>query len=263
LSVQVTINGKTAVKQYDAIDILSQVVAAEMGSSFHTEALKAQAVAAHTYIKYYNNLGKAPSVPISAADDKIINAVKSVRDKLVYYDSKPINAVYHACAAGKTNSAADVWGGAVSYLVSVESKYDHLYSGYQSTKQYSVANFKSIIKEKVGIDLEGSPSEWIKVLTRTSGGYVGNVSIGGEKTFVLNGKSKTITGRDLRENILSFGIKSAKFDYSANKSTVTFTTYGYGHGVGMSQVGANLYAQKEGLSYSKILTHYYKGTTVK
>ena len=254
--LQVTVNG--TVQRLPAADILSQVVMAEMGSSFQTEALKAQAVAAHSYIKYYNNLGKAPSVVTRTPDSTVISAVKSVQDKLVCYNGSPINAVYCASTAGRTNSSADVWGGSVPYLVSVESPYDSQTSGWQGTKTYTVSEFQSLVKQKTGITLTGDPAGWLQVTSRTSGGYVGNLTLGGQASF---GSTK-LTGRVMRETITGFALRSASFDYAVSGNTITFTTYGYGHGVGMSQHGANEYA-KHGWNYVQILTHYYTGTTVK
>lgn len=254
--LEVTIGG--TVQRLPAADVLSRVVMNEMSSSFETEALKAQAVAAHTYIKYYNKLGKAPSVGSRTPTAKVINAVKAVQDKMVYYNGSPINAVYCASVVGRTNSAADVWGGSIPYLVSVESPYDSGTPGWKGKTTYSVSEFQSLVKQKTGIALTGDPAGWLKVTSRTSGGYVGNITLGGKTSF----GSTRLTGRVMRETITGFQLRSAKFDYAVSGETITFTTYGYGHGAGMSQHGANEYA-KRGWTYDKILTHYYTGTVVK
>ncbi len=255
-TLTVSVNGR--VQTLSVVDAVSRVVMNEMGSSFETEALKAQAVAAHTYIKYYNNLGKAPSVGARTPDAKVINAVTAVQDKMVYYNGSPINAVYCASVADRTNSAADVWGGNIPYLVSVESPYDRNTTGWQGRVTYSVSQFQSLVKQKTGISLTGDPAGWLSVTSRTSGGYVGNLTLGGYASY----GSTRLTGRVMRETITNFALRSAKFDYSVSGDTITFTTYGYGHGVGMSQHGANEYA-KRGWTYDQILTHYYTGTVVK
>ena len=86
------------------------------------------------------------------------------------------------------------------------------------------------------------------------------MSVCGQTKCTINGKARTITGRVLRENILS--LKSAKFEVKVEGDQFIFTTYGYGHGVGMPQIGANLYAKNEKWSYQKILKHYYTGVTI-
>lgn len=250
--------GGGAPQKLDAADIIARVVAMEMDSSFEVEALKAQAVATHTFIQYCNNNGKAPSVPTRTPDAKIKNAVASVLDKMIYYNGKPINAVYHATSAGKTNASEDVWGEKIPYLRSVEVKYDHLAPGYQATASFSKDDFKTLVSKNTGVTLSSNASNWVKIQSRTQGGYVANISLDGQKT---------VTGRQMRESILlvngTMKLRSAKFDYAVKGDTVVFTTYGYGHGAGMSQTGANLYAKKDGWSYDRILKHFYTGVTVK
>lgn len=259
--IYLSVNGE--VKEYSALDAVAGNVAAEMDDYFEDEAIKAQAVAAHTYMVYTNSLGKAPILPMRTPSNNIKKLVKSVIDKLIYYDNKPINAVYFATAGGYTANAKDIWGSEIPYLKSVESKYDSQASGYKSTKTYTQDNFKSIISDKAGITLSGDAKNWVKILSTVDGGYIGNISIGGKTKATVNGKKRTLTGYVLRDFILSYGIRSTKFEYSVGDGTVSFTTYGYGHGVGMSQNGANLYAKKEKRNYKWILEHYYTGVTIK
>lgn len=253
------------VKEYSVLDAVAQNVAAEMDDYFEDEAIKAQAVAAHTYMVYTNSCGKAPVLPLRTPSANIKSLVKSVIGKLIYYNSKPINAVYFATSGGDTASAKDIWGSEIAYLKSVPSKYDNLVKGYKTTKTYSADDFKSIIKKNAGISLTGSAESWLKILSFGDGGYVGNMSLGGKKKATINGSSRTITGNLFRESILSYGIRSPKFEFSLSDdaSSITFTTYGYGHCVGMSQNGANMYAKKDGRGYSWILKHYYTGVTIK
>ena len=120
--------------------------------------------------------------------------------------------------------------------------------------------------EKTGIDLTGDPSGWLSVETNVDGFYVGQMNVGGYHSYTdSSGDSVKITGRVFREKIMSFELRSSAFDveYDANSDKFIFTTYGYGHGVGMSQNGANALATYLGYDYKEILTYYYQGTEVK
>ena len=253
----VKINGKTGT--YDAYELLCKIVAAEMGEPFDEEALKAQTIAAHTYIVYYNTYfsGSPPSVVTKTPGSKVKKAVAEVLDKLIYYNGKPAMTVYHSISAGKTVDAKDVWGAHIAYLVSVDSPVDKQVSAYKQTVTYSEEDMAELILDKMGIDLKQSkldPEDWFEVLNYTSGDYNGAMKVGGETTYRSSGSTVTITGRVLREKILN--LRSACFDMDYDGGKFSITTYGYGHGVGMSQQGANQYAL-EGKDYEWILTHYY------
>lgn len=261
--VWVTVNGKA--QELALLEVLPQIVENEIGSSAEPEALKAQAVAAHTYIQYYNDRGNAPAVSLKAVypanQAKMDAAIQAVADKIITVNGKAVYTPYCAASAGKTNSSVDVWGGPLSHLVSVESKYDNQDAKNWGTKKtIPVSEVKSLLETKGGITVSGKPEEWFKVINYTVGGYNKNMSVCGQTQCTINGKAQTITGRVLRENILS--LKSAKFDVTVEGDSFIFTTYGYGHGVGMPQIGANLYAKNEKWSYQKILTHYYTGVTI-
>ena len=261
-NLTVMVNGRKVTST--AFDLVCQIVANEIGNSSPTEALKAQAVAAHTYLVYYNNIGQIPTVGLKTPSTAVKNAVASVIDELVYYNGSPALTVYSAMSAGRTNSSKEVWGGHYPYLVSVESQHDTTASGYKVEKQYSAQFVSDVVKTKLGITLTGDPNEWFEVKTLTSGGYNDIVSVGGKTTYVnASGKTANITGRYLRESVLS--LRSAAFDveYDSESETFTFTTYGYGHGVGLSQWGAIYYAQRDGWDYKQILKHYYKGVEIK
>ena len=255
--VWVTVNGKA--QELALLEVLPQIVENEIGSSAEPEALKAQAVAAHTYIQYYNDRGNAPAVSLKAVypanQAKMDAAIQAVADKIITVNGKAVYTPYCAASAGKTNSSVDVWGGPLSHLVSVESKYDNQDAKNWGTKKtIPVSEVKSLLETKGGITVSGKPEEWFKVINYTVGGYNKNMSVCGQTQCTINGKAQTITGRVLRENILS--LKSAKFEVKVEGDQFIFTTYGYGHGVGMPQIGANLYAKNEKWSYQKILTHY-------
>lgn len=261
--VWVTVKGKQ--QELALLEVLPQIVENEIGSSSEPEALKAQAVAAHTFIRYYNDRDSAPAVSLKAVypanQAKMDAAIRAVADKIMTVDGKAVYTPYCASSAGKTNSSVDVWGGNLSHLVSVESKYDSQDTkNWGTRKTMSVSEVKSLLETKGGITVSGKPEEWFKIINYTAGGYNKNMSVCGQTQCTINGKTQTITGRVLRENILS--LRSAKFDVKVEGDSFIFTTYGYGHGVGMPQIGANLYAKNEKWSYQQILTHYYTGVTI-
>ncbi len=255
---ELTVNSGGSKITDDAYTILSQVVANEMNDTIATEALKAQAVAAHSYILNAMKSGTTASVGMNNnPSTKIKNAVKEVVDKLVYVNGKVAYTPYFAIAADYTNSARDVWGGTYSHLVSVESEYDSQATGYKKTKTLTEDYVIDKIVDYFGREPEGDPSDWFEVDSYTSGGYNDKMTVGGIST----------TARTLREKVFvnggTFDLRSTKFDVTYDGDRFTFTTYGYGHGVGMSQMGADGYARYAGWSYDEILEHYYTGATVK
>ncbi len=236
----------------DAYDIVCKVVQNEVGSNFSKEAIKAQAVATYTYIKYYESVGSVAPVSMNQnVSSTVKSCVSAVKGKAIYYGGSPILSMYYSCNSGKSADNTDVFGKSLPYLTSVESKYDSLASAYKRTKSYSQAEVKSMIEDYYDITLSSDPSNWIKIKNRVSANLVGDISIDGNKD------SK---GKSLRA---ALGLRSACFDVSYSGGVFTFTTYGYGHMVGMSQYGANYYATKDGWNYIQILQHYYKGATVK
>ena len=240
----------------------------EIGSSFAAEAIKAQAVAAYTHVKWNNLYGNNPSVVLKEnVSDNVRSLVSQVIGQAVYYNGEIIQAVYSASSAGYTASSGNVWSVQLPYLQSVYCELDELYDpNYGKTKTFSSADIKARIYNTTGIVLNDDPSEWIKVIGFTEGKYVGEMSIGGHSSYVdTSGKTVNITGRNFREYIMSYDIRSVAFDVDYDPSTdmFTFTTYGYGHGVGLSQNGANAIAAHWGWDYKQILEFYYQGTIVK
>lgn len=251
-------------------------VAAEMPITYEDEALKAQAVACITNALRLKDTGGFDVDGADISDDtsthqgymslnerkekwgdsfekyeeKLEKAVKAVEGKALYYDGKLCIAAFCAISTGTTETAENVWGNAVPYLVSVKSSGDALSPSYSVTAQYSLLQTKECL-EKLGLKTDGlnDLSDIFSDIKKSSAGTVLNIKAG-EKEF---------TGEDLRE---AFSLKSAAFDVKCSKDSVTFTTYGYGHGVGMSQYGADSMA-KRGFDYEEILKHYYKGAAVK
>ncbi len=250
----VNVGGK--VVEYTPAELLPRIAEAEIGSS-SPEAIKAQVIAAHTFIRYYNDQGSAPTVAQKNPTTTVKNAAAEVLDLIMTVNGKPVYTPYCAATAGRTNSSAEVWGGTLSHLQSVESKYDHLDTkNWGSKKTIAISTVREKL-EAVGITVSGEPSTWFEVINYTAGGYNKNMKICGQTSCTISGKKKTITGRIVRENIL--GLKSAKFEVTVSGDNLIFTTYGYGHGVGLSQMGAHYYAKEAGWSYEQILTHYYTG----
>ncbi|MEG2038895.1 MAG: class B sortase [Oscillospiraceae bacterium] len=253
-TLTVKINGKT--KKYNAYDLLCQIVENEMGGTFNAEALKAQAVAAYSYIKYNNDLGIHPSVLVKTSPSQSTkSAVKAVLGEAVYYNGSICNTTYFSTSAGETNDARNVWTGHLPYLVSVDAPEDTNNKYYGVTTTFSKSDMASYIKKYLAVDANkyGDPETWFEDIQTFDGTkYVDTISVCG----------KTITGRQLRENMLKNAIYSHAFDVKYKNNKFIFTTYGYGHGVGMSQHGAE-YLASQGESYESILKHYYTGVKIK
>ena len=251
------------------------VVAAEMPASFEEEALKAQACAARTYtvIRQNSAASKHPEADIcgdstccqayierSAAEarwglnageygGKIDRAVAGTDGLGVLYAGQPIQALFFSSAAGRTVDAAEVWGNSVAYLKSVDSPEGDEVPNYHSQVTLTGEEVKTLTLETYpGADLSGDPSAWFGEASRNEGGGVVSMPLGGI----------TLTGGQLRA---LFSLRSACFTVTWDGERFTFDVTGYGHGVGMSQYGANAMA-KDGSSFEDILTWYYTGAEV-
>jgi len=256
----------------DAFDITARTVQGEIGSRFHDEAVKAQAIAIYTYIKYQNSINVAPSLPVAAtATQRIADLTREVFGELIYHDNRIINAVFSASSAGYTSSARNVWGSEVAYLQSVRTQFDEQHDPNMGmTIIYTSAEIRDAVQQQTGITLTGNPANWLRINNHIDTVYVGEMSIGGRTTFTNAGREITFTGRVFRERVMQFGnaerrFRSASFSfaYDATTDTFTFTTNGYGHGVGMSQNGANILATHRGFTYKEILRFYYTGVEIR
>lgn len=250
-----------------AIDIVSRIVQNEVGNTFAPEAIKANAVAAYTYVKYHNLHGNTPQCVLKdTASESVRTLVGSVIGEAIYYDGSLIQAVYFASSAGGTLSSKDVWGGELPYLQRVECDFDAKYDpNYGKETMFTADEMKQYVKKETGFELTGDPAYWFEIDNRISGKYVGDMTIGGQSYYNdSSGKSVGITGRRFREDIMGYAIRSSAFDISYNSSTqkFTITTYGYGHGVGLSQHGSNILAREKGWDYIDILTFYFTDTEV-
>lgn len=252
-------NGSTVKLELE--EYLVGVVGAEMPASFHEEALKAQAIIARTYTlkalqrglkltdnnstqNYKSNieLQKMWKNNYNTYYQKIKNAVDSTKGMYLTYNGEYIDAVYHSTSNGKTENSEYVWGNAFPYLVSVESPYDTSNSSFYN----SVFIPFSTLSEKLQLNV--NINTFFNIISKTTGGRVNKIEIDG----------KSYTGVEIR-NML--GLRSADFELDVGSEGVIFKTRGYGHGVGMSQYGANGMA-KNGYNYAQILNHYYKEVVI-
>ena len=250
-------------------EYLIGVVAAEINPAYHEEAIKAQVIAAHTKLEYtkFHNTPENAHITDSPAShqgyltdneqkekwgenyktyyEKIKKCVEEVMNVIIVYENKPINAVFHAISNGQTENATDVWGGEYPYLVSVQSVGDKLSPAYKSETTVKSDSFKKKVNEN-GATLEENPEKWVKKITYTDTGMVKEIIIG----------DKSFKGTEIRT---LFDLKSSTFAVKYDDGSFIFTVCGYGHGVGMSQYGANYMAQ-QGFSYEQILEHYYQNS---
>lgn len=253
------------IKEMSVEDYVFGVVAAEMPASYEIEALKAQAVAAYTYACYKRENAKTKEYDITtdftvdqsfktkeqAITDwgenseqyveKIETAVKETEQSVLVYDGKPILAVYHALSCGNTYSAKDVWNKDIPYLQSVSCADDKLAKNYTSSFTFTE---KELTEKFSGNDAFEGKSIIGKRKTAKSG-IVTSLEVFG----------KEFSGNEVREIL---DLPSSNFSCTADNGKYIFTVNGYGHGVGMSQNGANSMA-KQGYDFLEILTHFYKG----
>ena len=237
------------------------VVSAEMPASFNIEALKAQAILARTYALKSIESGKVLTDTVSTQrymDDnelkaywgndfntyynKVKSAIDSTSNLVLKYNNNYIEALYHSTSNGKTEDAVYVWGNSIPYLKSVDSSYDLSATSYLRTEQKDLTNVLNIL----GIDWNDNSN--LEIISRNESGRITKLRFG----------DKTYTGVEFR-NLL--GLRSADFDLEIKDGMLIITTRGYGHGVGMSQYGANGMA-KAGYNYEQILNHYYTGVNL-
>ncbi|MCL1820055.1 MAG: SpoIID/LytB domain-containing protein [Oscillospiraceae bacterium] len=225
-------------------DYLRGVMAGEVPASFPEEALKAQAVAARTYIM--RNPAATfiddPSTCMAYSDKydpRLDAAVENTDGEVLMYDGEPILAVFFSTSSGKTENAADVWGGEYPYLVAVDSIGEDDSPGRHASITVDLSDFWAALD---GV----APSETpFGTVARTPSGGVSSIEISGVE----------VKGTELRA---LFGLNSTNFTVAIINGKVVFETVGYGHGVGMPQYGACAMAL-EGAGYEEILRHYYTG----
>ena len=265
------------IEEVNLDEYLYGVVSAEMPANYETEALKAQAVVARTYTIYQmrHNSNKHENADIcdnyaccqawiSKEDriskwngeeaesnwNKIEEAVNSTTGKIVTYNGEPINAFFHSNSGGVTESSVNIWGGIdYPYLKSVETAGEDGYKQYTSQVEISKQDLVNRLKEKYqDCEIDYSQENCIQILEYTSSGRVKTIKFG----------NKEIAGTEARSIL---GLKSTNFTFSINGDIVTFSVTGYGHGVGMSQTGADSMA-KSGANYEEIIKHFYTNVEI-
>lgn len=261
------------VEQLSLGEYLWGVVAAEMPASFELEALKAQAVAARTYWACLLGSGKHEGADVCGESvccqayverqeacanwgekgkdyaARISAAVEQTDGLCVTYAGKPIQALFFSSAPGSTVDAQTVWGREVPYLVSVDSPEGDEVPNYRSQLTMTTGEFRSLVQEQYpDADLSGPVSGWLSEFVWEPSGTVNTVKVGGV----------TLTGGQARKLL---GLRSACFGVSVKGEEMTFHVTGHGHGVGMSQYGANAMA-RQGKDFEEILTWYYTGAQV-
>ena len=267
------------VEEISAFDYVVGAVSAEMPATFESEALKAQAVAAYTYAVRQAEKAKAyPDESLCGAylsNDsskyqayftenqtkqyygenyeeyikKIKKAVSEVEGEYLVYEDEPIIAAFHSLSTGKTETAENVWGGNIPYLVSVESEYDSKSPKYTEIYEFTDSEMKELLEKAFdGIELNENAEEWFTNENLSDAGNVLSVKAG----------NREVTGQEIRS---ALSLRSASFEIEYDDG-FKITTKGCGHCVGMSQYGANEMA-KTGKNYKEILEHYYKGAEIK
>ena len=250
-------------------DYLWGVTAAEMPASFHPEALKAQSVAARTYLAGAGG-DKHPEADICADphccqawvsreeaesgwgeraeefSEKVARAVAETDGLVLLYEGEPIQALYFSSAPGSTVDARAVWGTHVPYLVSVSSPEGEQVPNYHSRLTLTGEQLRALVLEQYPqAELSGPCEGWLTEVEREPSGTVSRLKLGGI----------SMTGGQLRKLL---GLRSACFTTSVKGEEITFHVTGYGHGVGMSQYGANELAG-QGKDFRAILQWYYTG----
>ncbi len=253
-------------------EYLYGVVAAEMPATYHIEALKAQATVARTYTLYKMQSGQGKHEGADICDsslccqawinkedrltkwdeksrdenwNKIVESVVSTQGKIITYEGKPINAFFHSNSGGATEIPFNVWGGSnYPYLKTVETAGEDAYSQYQSEAILS----KDEVIEKIKVNHPDIKVDWtlpdpIQISERTESGRVKTIRFG--NTNISGVEARTV-----------FGLKSANFQVNTDDKNVIFSVIGYGHGVGMSQTGADSLANT-GKNYEEIIHHFY------
>ncbi|MBQ7231288.1 MAG: stage II sporulation protein D [Oscillospiraceae bacterium] len=262
-TVLTVVNRAGNLQQMTLREYLVGVVLSEMPADFEPEALKAQAVVARTYTRKRMEGSKHGEAAVcmdpgccqgwqSGEDyleaggrerslNKVRSAVADTDGLVLRYDGRLIDATYFSCSGGTTEDAVAVWGQDVPYLRSVESPGEEEAPRFTDSVSFTSAEFAG----KLGLSGEGDPGSWFGATTHTAGG--------GVETMVIRGK--TFTGTQLRSKL---GLRSTAFEVAVSGKTITVTTRGFGHRVGMSQYGAQAMAQS-GSTYDEILAHYYSG----
>lgn len=256
---EVTIKRKDSTITLPMSEYLVGVVGCEVDATYEIEALKTQAIVARTYAlrKINNNDILTDDTTTQCYKDekqlrdkwgnsynkyykRVKEAILDTKDLAIYYDNKLIDAVYHSLSNGYTEDAKEVWGSDIEYLVSVESSWDKKDKHFENVVSKDMDEFLRLLGVK-------TPN--YSILSRDKTGRIKEIMVG----------DKIFSGTEFRKLL---GLKSTDIKIDINNNKVNLTTYGYGHGVGLSQEGAN-YLAKDGYKYDEIIKYYYKGVNIK
>lgn len=266
------------IEEVNLEEYLYGVVSAEMPANFHEEALKAQGIVARTYTMYKiihsggkhgeahicdsslccqawiskeNRMNRWDANEAEANWNKIVNCVNSTAGKIITYNGEPINAFFHANSGGTTEMPINVWGGSgYPYLQVVQTAGEEGYSQYNSEVELTKQEVLEKIKEKYSeIEIDFADENAIQIVEYTDSGRVRTAKFG----------NINLSGVEVRS---IFGLRSANFTIEQTETTIKFTVKGYGHGVGMSQTGADSLA-KQGKTWEEIIKHFYVGVEIK
>ncbi len=266
-------------------EYLYGVVSAEMPIDFELEALKAQALVARTYTIYkimqnelkhgeahvcdsssccqawiskedrlakWEEKNKEENKGYNVEDNwnKIVSAVNETKGKIITYEGKPINAFFHSNSGGATEAPVDVWGGTgYPYLQTVETSGEDAYTQYSSEVTMSKDEFVNKMKQKYSdFQINFDEENCIQVQAYTAGGRIKTIKIG----------NYNLSGVEVRS---IFSLRSANFVVEIGEQDIKFSVKGYGHGVGMSQTGADSLA-KQGYNCEDIVKHFYTGIEI-
>jgi stage II sporulation protein D len=251
--IYVDINYNGQHQKINIDDYIIGVVAAEMPASFEEEAIKAQAIASRTYL--INSVSSTNLIDTTTNNqvyidtsvmkdkwgsdylkyyNKISNCVKETKDKIITYQNKPIKAFYYSMSNGYTESSLNVFNEQLDYLNIIESKWD-------KDNQETITISKKDFCTKLNIDCSNISIDNIK---KDKSNRIESISI----------NNNTYTGIEIRKLL---NLRSTDFEIEISPSIISITTKGYGHGVGMSQYGANGMA-KDKYKYDEILKYYYQ-----
>lgn len=264
------------IEEVNIDEYLYSVVSAEMPANFHEEALKAQGLVARTYTIYKivngskhqgadicdsanccqawiskeERFAKWNEAECESNWQKIVSAVEATKGKIITYEGQPINAFFHSNSGGTTETATNVWGGTnYPYLQIVETAGEDVYTQYSSNVTLTKEELIQKIKEYYSdAEINFENEKEIQILENTESGRVKKIKFG----------NKEISGVEARTIL---GLRSAKFTVRIEGDNVIFEVLGYGHGVGMSQTGADSIA-KLGNDYETIIKHYYTGVEI-
>lgn len=252
-------------------DYIFGSVCAEMPASFHEEALKAQAVACYTYMKWikensdnssYTGADITDSSAVHQAFlteeelrkkwgtsydiycEKVKDAVESVLFEYLTYENETAMTVFHALSTGETHSSEEVWNSATPYLQSVTAPGDKLSPDFSNTVTLTAAEFAGAFEGAT----ENDADKILKSASEDENGFISELSFG----------NKTLSRTDIR-SVLS--LDSPYFKVKNDGDSYIFTVYGKGHGIGMSQYSAD-YMARQGSTYEEILKHFYKDTSL-